>query len=226
MRDAATVAVVRDGPQGLEVLLVQRAAALSTHGGHWAFPGGAVDPEDGPDDPADALDPAAHELAAARAAARREAWEEIGIDLDADALVPLSHWTTPDGAPTIFRTWFFVAACPAQVALTPAPDEVAAAAWHRPVDAHERHHAGELSLPVPQFVTLAHLAEARSAAHALARAAASPPRRFHGRPTTVAGGLVWRYEGDAAWEHGDLDAPGPRHRMWMVTGAWRYEEQP
>ena len=44
------------------------------------------------------------------------------------------------------------------------------------------------------------------------------------RATTVPGGLVWRYHGDAAWEHGDLGAPGRRRRMWMVPGAWRYEE--
>ena len=43
---AATVVLLRDGDHGLEVLLVQRNAQLSFHGGAWVFPGGRLDPED------------------------------------------------------------------------------------------------------------------------------------------------------------------------------------
>lgn len=51
-------------PDGLDVLLVQRAASLSHHPGQIAFPGGRLDPED--DGPV--------------AAALREAVEETGLD--------------------------------------------------------------------------------------------------------------------------------------------------
>lgn len=45
-RDAATVVMLRDGPQGLEVFLVQRHGASDVLGGAYVFPGGKVDAED------------------------------------------------------------------------------------------------------------------------------------------------------------------------------------
>jgi hypothetical protein len=32
---------------------------------------------------------------------------------------------------------------------------------------------------------------------------------------------IW--EGDVAYDDGDLDRPGGRHRLYMGRGAWRYE---
>jgi 8-oxo-dGTP pyrophosphatase MutT (NUDIX family) len=46
-REAATLMVVRDGDDGLEVLMVRRSLAASFVGGAFVFPGGAVDPADG-----------------------------------------------------------------------------------------------------------------------------------------------------------------------------------
>jgi 8-oxo-dGTP pyrophosphatase MutT (NUDIX family) len=43
---AATVALLREGPQGLEVLLLQRHGASPVLGGAHVFPGGKVDPSD------------------------------------------------------------------------------------------------------------------------------------------------------------------------------------
>ena len=45
-RSAATVVVVRDGPQGLEVLLSRRAERGDHNSGAWVFPGGIVDAAD------------------------------------------------------------------------------------------------------------------------------------------------------------------------------------
>lgn len=45
-RNAATVAVVRDGPAGLETLLLQRAERGDHNSGAWVFPGGLVDATD------------------------------------------------------------------------------------------------------------------------------------------------------------------------------------
>ena len=62
---AATVVLVRDAPDGLEVLLARRSSKLAFHGGAWVFPGGRIDPGDYAERPDDLLG------AARRAAARR-----------------------------------------------------------------------------------------------------------------------------------------------------------
>jgi 8-oxo-dGTP pyrophosphatase MutT (NUDIX family) len=45
-RDAATVALVRDGDRGLEVYLLRRVQAMSFAPGAYVYPGGSVDDED------------------------------------------------------------------------------------------------------------------------------------------------------------------------------------
>jgi len=64
---AATLVLLRDGPDGLETLLLERHAE-SFFSGALVFPGGRVDAEDGDD-----------EAAAFRIAAIRECWEEAHI---------------------------------------------------------------------------------------------------------------------------------------------------
>ena len=44
--DSATVVMLRDGPTGLEVLLLKRHAASSVLGGAFVFPGGKLDAAD------------------------------------------------------------------------------------------------------------------------------------------------------------------------------------
>jgi 8-oxo-dGTP pyrophosphatase MutT (NUDIX family) len=44
--DAATVVMLRDGPAGLQVLLMRRHQASNVLGGVYVFPGGKLDPED------------------------------------------------------------------------------------------------------------------------------------------------------------------------------------
>ncbi|MCU1452291.1 MAG: hypothetical protein JWN46_437 [Acidimicrobiales bacterium] len=214
--DAATVVVARDSAEGLEVLLLRRHAGLTSHGGLWAFPGGAVDPGD--------RVPDADDLASARRAAARETHEEVGLKLDPAALVPLSHWTSPDGGPRIYRTWFLVGVPDPDAELSPAADEVTATAWYSPAAAVQAHARGDLQLPVPQFVTLDHIGQHASVDALLAALRGQSPHRFNGRRSDVAGGICWRYEGDEAWDHGDLTRPGRRRRMWAVEPGWRFEE--
>ncbi|MEY4266087.1 MAG: hypothetical protein RIS90_622 [Pseudomonadota bacterium] len=92
-RAAATVVLLRDGSQGLEVLLIQRHSRSDVLGGAHVFPGGKVDATDARADALRLLDqaPAALQLrlaepglspveaAAVFIAAAREAFEESGI---------------------------------------------------------------------------------------------------------------------------------------------------
>jgi 8-oxo-dGTP pyrophosphatase MutT (NUDIX family) len=86
---AATVVIVRDGADGLEVLVIERAKGMGFAGGAVAFAGGKVDAGDLPAGPAfagfDGIDP---DDAAARVAAAREAFEETGVLLSAGPPVP------------------------------------------------------------------------------------------------------------------------------------------
>ena len=77
---AATVIIARDGPDGLEVLAIERAKGMGFAGGAVAFPGGKVDTTDVPDGAAFCGFAAlATEDATARITAAREAFEESGI---------------------------------------------------------------------------------------------------------------------------------------------------
>jgi 8-oxo-dGTP pyrophosphatase MutT (NUDIX family) len=68
--EAAVAVVLRQGEEGLEVLLIHRADnPRDPWSGHMSFPGGRVDPSDEDH----------------RAAAMREAREEVDLDLDRDA---------------------------------------------------------------------------------------------------------------------------------------------
>lgn len=72
---AATIVLVRDGPTGLEVLMVRRHGASGFAAGALVFPGGKIDAVDA--SLARYCPPA--DLLPARVAAIRETWEEAGI---------------------------------------------------------------------------------------------------------------------------------------------------
>lgn len=93
-RPAATVVLLRDGPDGLEVYLLRRRSSMAFAGGMHAFPGGTVDPRDVDDTAVGWLGPTPDAWArrlgtdAARArgfvcAAVRETFEEADILLAA-----------------------------------------------------------------------------------------------------------------------------------------------
>ena len=82
LRPATTVLLVRDGSEGLEVLMVVRAADSSQFSAAMVFPGGVIDPEDSDAawlefcDGLEGLDPAER---ARRIAGFRELYEETGV---------------------------------------------------------------------------------------------------------------------------------------------------
>ena len=134
---SATVAIVRDADDGIEVLMVQRNVDLSFHGGAWVFPGGRVDPIDRVRAGSDDL------VEAARHCAVREANEEAGVVLDATALVPFARWVTPEGLPKRFMTWFFVGACRRSPVVIDG-GEVVDHRWFSPEAALASHARGEI----------------------------------------------------------------------------------
>jgi 8-oxo-dGTP pyrophosphatase MutT (NUDIX family) len=154
-RQAASIIVLRDSPDGPEVLLVQRNPAQRFMGGAWVFPGGALHAED-----------ADH-----AAAAVRELEEEAGVTLAEDAaVVPWSRWITPAEVKVRFDTWFYVTEAPAGATPTPDGGECVDVRWLRPADALAAHARDELMLVFPTIKHLEALAGMESVADALEKA--------------------------------------------------------
>lgn len=179
---AGTVVLLRDGSDGVEVLLMRRPA----HGSFadaWVFPGGRV--EDG-----DRVAGAAEADDACRGAIR-ETFEEVGISVS--DLVPISCWHPPAEAPTRIRTWFFAGRYQGGEILASA-DEVVDAVWIRADDALARHAAGEWTLFPPTWVTL-HWMRAFGSADAVL-ASVDVPRIYRTRVTATTDGPVFSWGED------------------------------
>jgi 8-oxo-dGTP pyrophosphatase MutT (NUDIX family) len=216
VHQAATVILLRDGTEGVETLMLRRNSKLAFAGGMWVFPGGRVDEADRA-----GLDPA-DDLGAARRAAVREALEETGLAVREDDLIALSHWTPPDVAPKRFLTWFFVAPAPEGVVAID-QGEIHEQAWMRPLEAMRRRNALEIELLPPTWVTLERLAKFTSVGALLDDCRQCEPERFATRIIASGDGGITVWHGDAGYETGDADAPGPRHRLCMSSSGWRYE---
>lgn len=196
IKPAATVMLLRDTPDGLEVFMLRRTSNAVFAGGMYVFPGGKVDAADGEGDEG------------YRVAAIRECYEEAGVllavdtdgrmvddghpalahrtavydgDVDVralasdhglrlatDALPWMSHWITPKGETARrFDTRFFMAASPAGQTSYHDDNETVASMWVRPADALARWEAGELQLMPPTVTNLRVLAAHTSVAAAM-----------------------------------------------------------
>jgi glyoxylase-like metal-dependent hydrolase (beta-lactamase superfamily II)/8-oxo-dGTP pyrophosphatase MutT (NUDIX family) len=141
-RLAATLAILRDGPAGLEILLTLRPKELRFMGGAIVFPGGAVDPDDRDE----------------RVTALREAAEEVAFPpCDVDRLVPAGRWVTPLGAPIRFDTHFFIVRAPDDWEPSANPTEVADALWSTPAAALVELASGAMSMAPPTVEMLQRL---------------------------------------------------------------------
>jgi len=212
---SGTVVVLRDAAR-LELLLLQRVAREGKPG-PWVFPGGKVETPDrrpGADPADDAL-----------RAAVREAREEAGLALAPDALAPISRWITPSLSPKRFDAWFFVTAADADAPVTVDGAEIGAHRWLAPADALAAHHAGEIRLAPPTFVTVTWLVGFRAAPEAVRTLPERQPTPFHPRIHRVEDGACMLYPGDAGYERGEIEAPGARHRLWALAAGWRYERR-
>lgn len=164
-RLAATVVLLRDRADGgpLEVLMLKRSAESHFMPNVWVFPGGSLDPEDGPG------------LDGLRTCAARELEEEAGISLDLSSdLIPLARWVTPEVVKTRFDTWFFLAKAPSGTEAKPDGFEMTDATWTNPAEALAAAEAGEMAIVFPTLKQLEALVPSRDANQAMERAAADP----------------------------------------------------
>jgi 8-oxo-dGTP pyrophosphatase MutT (NUDIX family) len=210
---SATVVVVRDTTDGLQVLLLERNTGKNV----WVFPGGKLDGRDGyvegTNDWGDA----------ARRAAVRETIEEAGLVLDAAAFVPFSRWIPPEIAPKRFDTLFFLAQTDADTPVRVDGSEIASHRWFLRAAALEAHHAGEIQLVPPTYVSVDWLTPYSRAESARAAFDGQTPLVFRPCICPIENGVCMLYPGDAGYEAKDPEAPGARHRMWSLDGRFRYE---
>lgn len=211
---AATVAVLRDGPGGLESLMLRKNSRLA-FGGMWVFPGGRIDDDD--------HDGTGDLIAAARNAAAREAGEEAAIVLDPADLVHFSYWIPPPLAPKRFATWFFVARAPSEE-VSIDKGEIVHHEWMTPEGAMRRRDAGEIELIAPTWVTLRTVGQFDTVAGALEGLARRRSRRYETRIGQGEHGPVSLWHGDAGYETADPLVPGPRHRLEITPDGYLFDE--
>lgn len=150
-RQAATMIVMRAGPDGPEVLLVQRNPAQRFMGGLWVFPGGAHSEGD-PDLLATAL---------------RELEEEAGLRLDAPSAPLFGRWITPEALKIRFDASFYLAEAPAGAEARCDGSECVDLRWIRPADALAAFEREEMGLAFPTVMQIKELAAFTSVEHAM-----------------------------------------------------------
>ena len=209
---AASTIVVRQTHDGLETLLLKRSDELKHMPGLWVFPGGKVEESDEGDD----------DLQQARCGAARELQEEAGLSLPAESLLTFSHWLTPVVVKRRFATWFFIAEVGSKEPVTVDGSEIVAHEWWRPGDAICAHHVGQLLITPPTLVSLHDLQVEDDPSILLTQLGERAPPRFFPRVVRDGDEMVFLYEGDTAYESGDLTQQGAQHRTLGAQGIFRY----
>lgn len=215
-RPSASVVIIRDGDHSLEYLLLRRNDKIAFHGGAWVFAGGRVDD-------ADQTPAGLSELDVAKNAAVREAMEETGLSVSATAMTPFAHWTTPVQLPKRFATWFFVAPVSGNPEVRIDNSEIVDFQWLSADAALAMHHADELTLPGPTYVTLTRFRELASSTDMHSHLKNHEIQTFVPRIAKIDGGRCAIYSEDAGYEAVDMDAPGARHRLLMRGQDFDYQ---
>ncbi|WP_334134729.1 MBL fold metallo-hydrolase [Tepidimonas sp.] len=151
-RPAATVLLVRDGAHGLQVLMTRRSAQARFAPGAYVFPGGVIEPPDWDAVAAGAVPTSADtgNAAAARLAALRETFEEVGVLLARDAS---GRWADDAQLARLQRHAPLLSQCSA-LGLRPALDELHwLARWITDRDLPRRFDVAFFVAPMPPHQT-------------------------------------------------------------------------
>ncbi len=222
LRLAATcMPITQARGKDIEVLMVRRNPELS-FGGMWTFPGGVVEEGDGPlpadldEDTQRWEDPSL--LATTAAAAVREAREETSLHCMQGALAWFSHWIPPKvGPPKRFATWFFLA--PEHHGdIVVDERENSDARWVTAAEAMDRCRDGDFPMAIPTWITLDDLRQATDISSLMDATVTSGPRWYHTRALDAGephplGQRAVCWPGDAGYDSGDANSPGPRNRV-------------
>jgi 8-oxo-dGTP pyrophosphatase MutT (NUDIX family) len=188
VREAATVMLLRDGPDGLQTWLLRRVPKMAFAPGMSVFPGGGVDPIDssGPVPTtaaavAEQFATSTEHAAVLLRAAGRELMEETGVRLPLESLRPWARWITPEAEPRRYDTYFFVTAVPAGATAAALTGEASHADWISVAEALAQYERDERPMLPPTVVNLSELATMPTAAAVLESAAARVVRPV--RPT-------------------------------------------
>lgn len=171
---AASVLMLRESTQGLEVFIQHRATTMDFAAGVVVYPGGRVDEQDSaaagqvPDLVATAHakrwaqtsvadlgdEHAAFAASVLAVAALREVWEETGATLSFQQLQPWANWVTPSGSPKRFDTFFYVAGLEPGQEPQHQTTEATTSQWITPTELLRASDAGRLRLMAPTRATL------------------------------------------------------------------------
>ena len=230
--DAATVILLRDNNQQLEVLLLCRGNSKTVMNKAWVFPGGKVDNSDF-EHQAQVLSKvsappqmllAEEDLESAKAcalffAATRETFEETNVRLDVSAVHPWSRWVTPNEPSMMkkrFDARFFVAALPDGETAVHDGSEATDSMWVTPQQALLDYLAHNITLAPPQIMTLLALCAHKSTVSCIDKANATPTYCI--QPQVIKTGTNERtllYPGDPAHSDPQKMMPGPTRLIWM-----------
>ena len=137
-------------------------------------------------------------------------------------LLTFSHWLTPVVVKRRFATWFFIAEEGPDEPVTVDGSEIVAHEWWHPGDAIRAHHEGQLAITPPTLVSLHDLQAEDDPSVLFAQLGERSPPRFFPRVVRDGDQMVFLYEGDAAYESGDLSQQGAQHRTLGAQGIFRY----
>lgn len=225
-RDAATVLVLRQGHEGLEVLMLKRHSDSKDLGGVFVFPGGKRDEADSTPEALATLQQDLGRLhaqlgepelqtehaASLFVAALREAQEECGLQIQASDLQAWSRWITPR-MPSLmskrFDTRFFLARAPHSQTAVQDNHETTEVLWSTPRNALIQYWQGTIVLAPPQIMSLSHLSLFQSVEEAMQDAAQRTPPVILPEPFDQDGMRVICYPGDPQHPVSQRALPGP-----------------
>ena len=184
-RPAATVVLMRDADEGVEVLLLKRVHSAGFVPGAYVFPGGRVDAEDA--DPVvmsrtaslsmegaaermglrDASPPAAASSSVREVRDRlldgacsfAQALEDLDVLIDDAVMEYIGHWITPIAEPRRYDARFFAAAVAPGSEPAIHTAEMLEAIWITPAGALKRTAEGSLPMVFPTIKTLESLTD-------------------------------------------------------------------